>query len=218
VTHPNRRFESTARGVWLRSALAASCVAILISGACHERIAGVDRRSTDQLHLLRTRTSAPPLAALSASFYAKRGEDRDVALYYHALAGAIDSTRLLALHVPAGALASAPDGRVYAPGDSVLITVTVTDPVHMIVSFEPAGLTFSSAEPAHLEMSLAQIDRDLNQDGVVDALDTQLEAEVALWVQEIPGGLWTRLTTAFFLDLQSLDGAIPGFSGYAAAY
>jgi hypothetical protein len=218
VTHPNQRFESTTRGVWLRGALAASCVAILLSGACHERIAGVERRSTDQLHFLRTRTGAPPLAALSASFYAKRGADRDVALYYHALAGATDSVRLLALHVPAGALASAPDGRVYAPGDSVLITVTVADPAHMIVSFQPTGLTFSSAEPARLEMSFAEIDPDLNQDGVVDALDAQLEAEVALWVQETPGGLWTRLTTALFLDLQSLDGAISGFSGYAAAY
>jgi hypothetical protein len=88
----------------------------------------------------------------------------------------------------------------------------------MIVSFEPTGLTFSSADPARLEMSLAEIDRDLNQDGVIDARDAQLEAEVALWVQETPGGLWTRLTTALFLDLQSLDGAIPGFSGYAAAY
>jgi hypothetical protein len=202
----------------MRCVLAASCVIVLFGGACHERIAGVETRSTDQLHLLTIRASAPPLAALSASFYAKRGEDRDVALYYHALAGAADSIRLLALHVPAGALASAPDGRVYAPGDSVLITVTVTDPAHMIVSFEPTGLTFSSADPARLEMSLAEIDRDLNQDGVIDARDTQLEAEVALWAQETPGGLWTRLTTALFLDLQSLDGAIPGFSGYAAAY
>jgi hypothetical protein len=202
----------------VRWALAVPCLAVVLTVACHQRITGVSTRTTAEMHFLRTRAGAPALAALSASFYAKRGVERELVLYYHALPGARDSTRLLDLHVPAGALAFAPDGRAYARGDSVLITVTVTDPAHMVVSFAPAGLKFSVDEPARLEMSFAEADHDLNEDGVVDTQDEHLKAGIGLWVQETPGGLWTRLTTALFLDLDSLDAAIAGFSGYAAAY
>jgi hypothetical protein len=88
----------------------------------------------------------------------------------------------------------------------------------MRVQFEPSGLKFSTASPAQLELSFREADDDLNADGVMDAQDTALKEQLAIWVQESPGGLWTKLSSALFLDLEELEVDITGFSGYAAAY
>ena len=175
-------------------------------------------RTTEQLHFLRTRADAPALSALVASFYARRGSDRGIALYFRPRASSKDSTRLLDFRVPSGALAQRPDGRMFSPGDSVLITVRVTDPVHMIIAFEPSGLKFSAASPAQLELSFSNADDDVNDDGVVDAKDEEDRKALSVWVQESPGGLWAKVKSALFLDLRELQGGIAGFSGYAAAY
>jgi hypothetical protein len=167
---------------------------------------------------MRTRTGAPPLAGLSASFYAKLGEERGVAIYYHAEPSALDSVKFLDFRVPAGALMTSPDGRAYLPGDSVLISVTITDPDHMIVQFQPSGLKFSPQSPAALQLSFLQADNDLNGDGVVNAQDSALKAQLSIWVQESAGGLWTQVSSTLSLDLEELTASIGGFSGYAAAY
>jgi hypothetical protein len=52
----------------------------------------------------------------------------------------------------------------------------------------------------------------------MDAQDTALKEQLAIWVQESPSGLWTKLPSTVFLDLKELKTDIPGFSGYAAAY
>ena len=192
-------------------------VAMLAS--CADPIAaGSDLRTTEQLHFLRTRLDAPPLASSSASFYARRGSDRGVALYFRPRAGSRDSTRLLDFRVPAAALLRRPDGRPFSIGDSVLITVRVTDPVRMIVQFEPSGLRFSTESPARLELSFAETNDDVNDDGNVDNQDEEARKALSVWVQETPGGLWARVKSAVILDLRELDGAISGFSGYALAY
>jgi hypothetical protein len=192
----------------------------LVAGAwgCASRITGPDQRATNDLHFLRTKAGAPSLATLSDSFYAKRGEDRAITIYYHALPGAKDSVKLLDFRVRAGSLATSPDGRTYLPGDSVLIRVTITDSARMMVQFEPSGLKFSPASPATLELSFFEADDDLDQDGFVNARDAELKTQLAVWVQETRGGLWTKLSGALFLDLKELETDIPGFSGYAAAY
>jgi hypothetical protein len=190
-------------------------IPLLVLGAaawgCAERITGPEQRTTSEMRFLRTRLGAPAFATLSTSFYAKRGEERGAAIYYNALPGARDSTAFLTFRVPAGSLATSPDGRAYAPRDSVLIRITITDPVRMIVNFEPSGLMFSRSSPARLELSFQYADGDFNQDAA-------LKAQLAIWGQHAPGGLWTKMASALFLDLQELEAAIPGFSGYAAAY
>jgi hypothetical protein len=208
---------------WLVSVLALSTGA----WGCTERVSaprhrpGSDLQSalaTSDMHFLRPRTGAPAFVSLSASFYAKLGEDRSVAIYYHATPGAADSVKFLDFRVFAGSLATSPEGRTYLPRDSVLITVTITDPARMQVQFEPSGLKFSTASPAQLELSFREADDDLNADGVMDAQDTALKEQLAIWVQESPGGLWTKLSSALFLDLEELVADVAGFSGYAAAY
>jgi hypothetical protein len=174
--------------------------------------------ASSEPHFLRSRAGAPAYAALSASFYAKLDEAREVSIYYHPLDGAADSTQFLRFLVPAGALATSPEGRAYAAGDSVLINVAITDPARMVVAFEPSGLKFSPTIPATLELSFEQADGDLNQDGVVDGTDIALETQLSLWVRETANGAWAKLPSSLFLDRQKLEAAIPGFSGYAAAY
>jgi hypothetical protein len=191
---------------------------VLILGSCRASISSPDSRATADLHFLRTRAGAPALAQLSMSFYAKRGEDRSLSIYYHAVPGASDSVKFLDFRVPAGALATSPDGRTYVAGDSVLITATVTDPARMLVRFEPSGLRFSAEQPAELELSFGEADEDLNDDGVVDSQDGALKGQLAVWVQESPSASWTRMSSALFLDLAQLSTKVPGFSGYAVAY
>jgi hypothetical protein len=206
--------HSRFRLLWLIPVLA------FVAGAwgCADRITAPEQRPTSDMHFLRTRTGAPAFVSLSASFYAKRGEDRGVAIYYHATPGAADSVKFLDFRVFAGSLATSPEGRTYLPRDSVLITVTITDPARMQVQFEPSGLKFSTASPAQLELSFREADDDLNADGVMDAQDTALKEQLAIWEQESPGGLWTKLSSALFLDLEELVADVAGFSGYAAAY
>ncbi len=198
--------------------LIAACAMALLASCSDPTMPPSELRTTEQLHFLRTRLDAPPLSSSMASFYAKRGSDRGVALYFRPRAGSKDSTRLLEFRVPSGSLAQRPDGRPFAPGDSVLITIRVTDPVHMIIAFEPSGLKFSSASPAQLELSFSNADDDVNDDGNVDDKDEQARKSLSVWVQEAPGGLWAKVKSALFLDLRELQGGIAGFSGYAAAY
>ena len=202
-----------------RTAVVAAVTLLAISQSCAEHITGPTQgRRTEDLHFLRVKPGAPALAANAVSFYAKRGDDRSAVLYYSALPGASDSTKLLDFRVPAGALLSRPDGSSYAPGDSVLIRITVLDPVHMILGFEPSGIRFSPDAPARLEFSFAEANDDLNDDGNVDAQDDALRAQLSFWVQETSGGLWFKVQTALVLDLREADGSIGGFSGYALAY
>ena len=104
-------------------------------------------------HFLRPAADTPPLAQTTASFYAVRGENRQVRIMYHARPGASDSTEFLRFEVPSQSLVRRPDGTLVAVGDSVLIRLTVIDTVRLIVRCEPAGLRFAKDTPARLSMS-----------------------------------------------------------------
>lgn len=210
------RFRSARR-------LAAIALTLALGSACREPTASLTARGVRDIvagdpHFLQLAPNAPPYAEMSASFYAKRTEERGVEIYFHPAPGAIDSTKFLDFRVPAGALATAPDGTPYTDADSVLITVTVTDPQRMIVTFEPSGLRFAVDNPAQMTLSFLEADNDVNADGAVDTTDAMLKSELAIWVQETPGAPWSKLPSTVFLDVEQLVVAVPGFSGYAAAY
>lgn len=211
---------------WLRrTPLAAAGLSLMLASAwsCRELatvpiVRGARDAAPVDPHFLRLGATAPFYATLSGSFYAKRTEDRGVTIYFHATPGAKDSTKFLDFQVPAGALATAPDGTPYTDADSVLINVTVTDPQRMIVTFEPSGLKFSQSTPAQMTLSFLRADDDVNGDGLIDSADASLKTQLHIWGQETPGGVWTRMPSALFLDVEELVVGIPGFSGYAAAY
>jgi len=110
-----------------------------------------------------------------------------------------------------------PDGSLIAQGDSVLITLTLVDPVHLIVDCQPSGLLFSPHDPARLKFSYADVDDDLNGDGVVNATDSALTRVLSVWRQETPTSPWILVpsTTTGSFDVEA---DIGGFTGYAIAY
>jgi len=175
-------------------------------------------RTADQLHFIRPAPTAATLPDTAVSFWAKRGEDRELRLYYNAQSGSGTGEEFMRFTVPAAALAQRPDGSAIAVGDSVLISVRVIDPSRLIVDFQPSGLKFSTGSPARLRFELGETDSDLNGDGVVDSTDDSLKVLLSFWRQEAPGQPWLKVSSAVFTDLNEVEADVFGFSGYALAY
>ena len=201
----------------LRGIVVVACA--LGATSCSDGTApGPVSRVADQLHFIRPAPNAATLPDTAVSFWAKRGEDRELRLYYNAQSGSTSSQEFLRFTVPAAALAQRPDGSPIAAGDSVLISVRVIDPSRLIVAFEPSGLKFAAGSPARLRFDLGETDSDLNGDGVVDGQDQSLETQLSFWRQEAPGQPWFKVASSVFTDLSEVEANIFGFSGYALAY
>ena len=199
-----------------RSAILLLASTALIAG-CSGDPSGT--KPTSQLHFLRLAATAPALANATDSFWAKQTANSEIRIYFHAaVAGATDSMQLLALQVPKQALWKRPDGTLYGADDSVLIHVTVSNPANMVVAFEPAGLQFSSSAPAILTFEFGEADNDVNNDGVVDATDDLLKAQLHLWRQETSSAPWTQLPTIVNLSSEDAIAEILGFTNSALAY
>jgi hypothetical protein len=193
---------------------------ILAAGALAAACSSSDPTGTptSQLHFLRVAATAPPYANAVDSFWAVKGQSRTLRIYFQPEEPGEDSAQLLAFSVPAQALLRRPDGSTIAPGDSVLIHVSVLDPVHMIVAFEPAGLQFSPTAPAHLTFDFTEADADINDDGQVNATDDSLKAMLHLWRQETATAPWMELLTTVNVTSEQADADILGFTNYALAY
>jgi hypothetical protein len=170
-------------------------------------------------HFVTAASGAPDIANPVVSFWAKRGEDRTGTIYYHSTTSGRDSTPLFSLRVRAKSLWKRPDGSTIADGDSVLITLTVTDPVNLVVDCQPSGLLFSTGTPARLKMSYALTDDDVNHDGVVDSTDQTLTHALAIWRKETATSPWLRVLSSRNSDgAHEVEADIGGFTGYAIAY
>ena len=177
-----------------------------------------ESRNGDQLRLLHVTADVPALVATQKSFYAVKGRASSVDFSYHARPGETDSLRFLEFRIGASSLDRRPDGSAIAPGDSVLITITVTDPTHMMVDFQPSGLRFSPTDPPKLRMFWAACGDDLNYDGSVDAYDTAIAQQISIWRREDVSQPWFKLTSAVAPELQEVDAQLSGFTGYAISY
>lgn len=175
-------------------------------------------RPSDELHYIRPAATATTLPDTAVGFWAKRGEDRELRLYYNPRPGSSSGEEFLRFSVPAASLAQRPDGSAIAVGDSILITVRVIDPSRLVIAFEPAGLKFSAGSPARLRFDLAETDSDLNGDGIVDGQDDSLKTQLSFWRQEVPGQPWFRVQSSVFVDLDEAEANVFGFTGYALAY
>ena len=174
------------------------------------------QKPTSELHFIAFASNAPPILDTVASFYAKLGENREVRLRYAPVSG--QSEEFLRFEVPGEALARRPDGTAFALGDSILITVRLTDVKHLIFDFQPSGLRFSADHPARLRVEFAHSDKDLNGDGVEDAQDTQILLTAGIWKQESTSQPWVRQVDILHLELDEVEANIFGFTGYAFAY
>ena len=170
---------------------------------------GVDHAD---LNIIRQDTLAPPLVATRDSFWATVGDDREVRLFYQG------GEEFLRFEVPSDGLYRKPDGSAFQPGDSILITVTVTDPSRFLFTFEPTGLQFDPDHTARLRVRYRNCERDFNGDGVEDEADDDIEGDLDLWHRASPNDLWFRTGGVKFEELDEIDVNIFGFSQYAVAW
>lgn len=168
------------------------------------------QKPTSDLHFIRLSATAPPLQSTVVSFYAVKGQDREVRVKLS------DGSDFLRFRVFSNSLGTRPDGSPIAPGDSILITITVPDPTVYAADFQPAGLKFVA--PARLQFEFADCDKDLNGDGVVTAADSALILQISTWRQEMASDPWVKIGSTVETNINEVQSDISGFSGYALAY
>jgi hypothetical protein len=172
-----------------------------------------------QLNFLRPATGVT-LRADSASFWAVKGRDAEIAMYYRPNAGRSDSVRFLRFRVRDESLLRRPNGTAFANGDSVRITIRILDLSKLITQFEPSGLVFNASRPAELRLDFKNTDQDFNRDGVVNQADANIVASFAIWKQEVVGQPWFKLTSAVEVsgNLSEVKADLVSFTSYAIAY
>ncbi|HET7585362.1 MAG TPA: hypothetical protein VFK13_10660 [Gemmatimonadaceae bacterium] len=200
-----------------RKVILAGLAGVLAVGiSCSDSSTGPGQlREEDSLTFLSPAPDLPPFPVTTVSFFAVRDENREVRLFYAKRPGDLDSTEFVRFEIPGGALTSGPNGAPLV-GDSILITLTISDPSRLIVSFEPAGLRF--ARPARLRIKYAEADDDFNHDGSVDSEDSSDEDEFFIWRQEQVGQPWVRLGSVRVKDQKEVEAEIDGFTNFAIAF
>ncbi len=198
----------------------ALAVAVVMAGAtgCSDSTTpGDNSRPPDDLNFARLASTSPPLFNPDTSFYAKKGEDREVRISFQNSLGG-EGEEFLRLRVRDESLLSRPDGSPFATGDSVLITVRVVDATNILFEAEPSGLTFNPSRPAELKIHYSHADHDFNEDGAVDASDNQIKSQLAIWRQEASTDPFIRLGSVNVEGLEEINADILGFSRFAIAY
>jgi hypothetical protein len=152
-------------------------------------------------------SDSPTIANPVVSFWAKKGDDSEARMYYHALPGSRDSTLFVDFRVEGASLAFYPDGTPFAKGDSVLITISLVDPDRLIIDCQPSGLRFSSAKPARLKMSYQHTDAD-----------TTTAALLTIWRRESLTAPWIAQASRVEFGIHEVKTDVNGFSGYAIAF
>lgn len=172
------------------------------------------------VRFLRAAAGAPAIANPVVTFYARRGVDREAFMYYRPRpgGGGNDSTVFVRFRVPRDALLSRPDGTPFAAGDSILITITLADPQHLAVDFQPAGLRFSPSDPAKLKLSFLETDEDVNDDGVVNNDDLAARNLFAIWKRETLSSPWIRLASIVSTGSHEVEATVSGFTSYIIAW
>jgi hypothetical protein len=217
-THPTTKVYRMLRHRMFTLLLAAAA-APLLSCTNNSTAPGTDdTRDPTDLRLLTAPYGTPTLARTQVSFYAVQGKASTAEIWYHARAGASDSSRFLVFKVGPASLASRPDGSAIAAGDSVLITLTVTDQSHFLVDFQPSGLKFAAADPPTMKLSFAACGEDLNYDGIVDSRDAAIQASLSVWRQEAPFQPWHKVSSTLLSAVKEVDAQLGGFTGYALMF
>jgi hypothetical protein len=175
-------------------------------------------RAATDLRLLSAPGSTPPLVTTQLSFYAVKGKPTAADIWYHARPGRTDSLKFLEFRLGSASLDRRPDGSTISSGDSVLITLTVTDQRHFIVEFQPAGLAFATNDPATLKFIYAACGDDLNYDGKVDSADDAITQQLSIWRQEAPFQPWFKVSSVVNKNAKEVNAVLGGFTGYAVEY
>lgn len=186
-------------------------IGIALLAACSDSGTGPDDGPVPDSELTFLRfDSASAVSVRQASFWAVAGQGRRLEMKY------ANGEEFLEFEVRDKALLRRPNGTLFLPGDSILITVTLDSSDRYIVHFEPSGLVFNPLDPAHLEINYKHADRDIDDDGDEDAEDLLLESQLRFWQQERPGQPWIGLST-LRIDDDDLETNVLSFTGFAMA-
>ena len=196
----------------LRRLLPALLAGLPLVAACRDLTSPTESAIVDESELtfVRVDPEAPPLTAHEVTFWAVRGESREVQISYDATL--YGNGKCLLFRVPADAV---PLG--VAPGDSVRITIRVMDAEEFRFEFEPEGLQFDPDHPAQLEIRYRWADPDWDGDGDVDPRDLVLSETFGLWRKAPTGSSWERVTANRRRDILEIHAPIVGFTQYALA-
>lgn len=150
------------------------------------------------------------------SFWAVQGKGRGVQIYYRETTG--DPWEPYELfYVYAETALRRPDGTPVAPGDSVLITLSI-DVTQMETHYAPSGLSFNT-KPAYLKKWYAAAGGDFDGDGDTDADDAYIEQNLLdVWTQDDQGRPWSTMAAQQSLSGQWLLVRPEHFSGYAVGW
>ena len=159
-----------------------------------------------------------PVANPVVAFYAKKGQDVEAIMWYQKRPDRPDSAEFIRFRVDDESLQTRPDGSAFAPGDSVLITITLADPERLIIDMQPSGLRFSPVKPAELKISFEEADEDVNADGEVNEEDGAIVSQFAIWRRERAGDPWVKLSSLVEVGTHEVKAFINGFTGYAIAW
>ena len=195
-------------------ALAVAAIAL----ACSDGTGPERTKTSDELTFLQFAATAPELAQTTVTFWAVKGQDRRGRLYYVTPPNSPDTAEFMTFRVRDESLLRRPNGTLFADGDSIQITITLLDPLTLAVNMQPAGLQFSSREPAELKFEYDESDDDYDDDGDVDDDDSDAERRIAIWRQELPGQPWVRLSSRVELSLDEVEADITSFTSYALAF
>lgn len=171
-----------------------------------------------ELVILRLPANAPPLFEDSVSFYARVDRDDEGFIYFKNSSGG-QGEKFARLRIRKQTLLARPDGTPFGPNDSVLIVMKVTDPTQLLIEMQPAGLKFSSNEPAELKIEYTATGGDLDHDGDSnDGDDDRIEQKIAIWRQETLADPFVKLGTVKTDGLRELKAELVGFTRFAIAY
>lgn len=163
-------------------------------------------RPESELEFVPIGAMAPPLETTDTSFWAVKGEERELEIRFEGQGGPGTGSKFFRFKVPENALLSRPDGTLFQAGDSVEIHVSV-DPGLYRINFEPAGLRFDPSEPAELEIDYGETENDfLLREGEFDA-----------WRQEVSNQPWELISSLQMEELDEIEVDILGFTRYALA-
>jgi len=193
-------------------------VMVVMAGACSNSSGPSGPAPRATLNFVRQDSTYKPLLSTQGKFYAKVGQDRLVRLVYQGSAPTDSGAEFLRFEVPSDGLYRKPDGTPFAPGDSILITVTVVDPKQFNFDFQPSGLQFNPNDPARLRVEYHYADPDYNGDGTVDSSDANIAAILSLWRREPPDSNWFQMAAVKSVEIQEFDADVLQFSQYAVAW
>ncbi len=188
-------------------ALAALALGLGLSGCDDTNSSAPDLVPEAELEFVPIRTGAPPLETTDTSFWAVRGQDRELEIRFAGQGGPGTGKRFMELEVEDESLLRRPDGTLFAPGDSIEIFVRVQDAQIYRVTFEPPGLQFNPQEPAVLEFKYDEAD--------LSFLDREMEFD--MWRQELSNQPWERIGSIQIEDLDEIEAELLSFTRYALA-